>query len=207
MVDRTLRAALRNFTTLFLVAAAFTVPLHVAHAFVYRDVLEVADLHDAIEGFPAARQVRSVGRVQLDDARRAFWAVNALELLLVPLLAGAARRVLERERAGRLPGVLDALVRAPARLRGPRGTRISWAAVAAGVAVGAATGVLVERILLVVAEPLPDVAAFAGFGLAWGVARAAAAPFVLAPLALGRPAGDAALNSRAGRADTVRDRP
>ncbi|HEX2049776.1 MAG TPA: hypothetical protein VHJ34_03985 [Actinomycetota bacterium] len=185
MVDRTLRAALRNYTTLFLVAAALTVPLHVAHAFVYRDVLEVADLHGDIEEFPAARQVRSVGRDHLDNERRAFWAVNALELLLVPLLAGAARRVFERERDGRLPGVLDALARAPARLRGPRGTRPSWAAVAAGAAVALVTGVLVERILLVVAEPVPDVAAFAGFGLAWGVARAAAAPFVLAPLALG----------------------
>lgn len=189
MVDRTLRAALRNFTTLFLVAAAITVPLHVAHAFVYRDVLAVADLHDDIAQFPAARQVRSVGRVQLDDERRAFWAVNALELALVPVLAGAARRVFERERSGRLPGVLDALARAPARLRGARGTRVSWRAVAAGAAVAAATGVLVERILLVLAEPLPDVAAFAGYGLAWGVARAAAAPFVLAPLALAAPPG------------------
>lgn len=178
LLDQSLRATFRNFSTLFLMAAIITIPLHVGHSFVYRGVIAVQDLHSDIETFPAGRQVHSVGREQLDDARIAFWAITALEVLLLPLVAGAAGRVLEVDARGGLPTVVDAW--AHPRLRAPErpGPPVLWPVpVAAALALG--VWLLVERIGMVVVEPLPDVVSFAGTGLVLGISRAASVPFVV----------------------------
>src|SRR5918996_4067814 len=88
-LEQSLQATWRNFATIFFAATLITLPLHVGRAFAYRDVIAVRELHDAIEQFPGARQVRSIGTAELDSARRSLAIVTAIELVLVPVGAGA----------------------------------------------------------------------------------------------------------------------
>jgi hypothetical protein len=183
LLDDALRATFRNFTTLFLVVAVVTAPLHVGHSFVYRRVIAVQDLHSDIETFPLERQVHSVGRRQLDDSATSFWAITALEVLLLPLLVAAAGRVIEVDARGGVPTVVDAWIHL--RLRAVFGRRGGgWWAILAGAAVALAVGYFVEAIGMIAVEPLPDAAAFAGTGLVQAISRASAVPFVLVPAVL-----------------------
>ena len=183
-VDRALRSTFRNFVTLFFVAACLTVPLHVGKSFLFRRVESVRNLHGDIEAFPGGRQVRSVGRVQLAQARRAALVVTAIEIVLIPILAGAARQVVDRDRGGGVPTVADAWVHClPPILPGPRVLRRAGA-VAAGLGAGLAVVWLVQSTGAILVEPLGPTVVFAGIGLVEGVSRAAGAPFFLVPLAL-----------------------
>jgi hypothetical protein len=189
VIDRALRLAVRNYWSVFFAVAALTVPLQIAYATIWHDVIAVADLHDDIAAFPPLRQVHGVGREQLGDARLAYWVIWAIELAALPVLVRVTRRILDADAGGRLPSAADGwrgaftgsgrgLVRALAR-PGP---------LIVGAALAALVLYLVRSIGGLLVEPLADERAFAGVGLVDGVARAAAAPFflVVAAIAAGR---------------------
>lgn len=186
MIDRAARLTVRNFWTLFFVVAAVTVPLQVAYASVFHNVIAVRELHGDIERFPPLRQVHGVGREQLSQARIAYWVIVAAELALLPLLVRAADGVLERDERGEIPSVPGAWAAALSRRR----SRSVIRAVAhpgpllTGVIVAVIVGALVQAGGRLAIEPLGDERAFVGLGLVDGVARAAAAPLALVVAAL-----------------------
>ena len=193
MIDRAARLTFRNFWTLFFVVAAITVPLQVAYASVWHNVIAVRELHGDIEDFPPLRQVHGVGREQLQQSRVTYWLIVGAELALVPLLIRATSRVLEQDAAGEITS-------APEAWRAALGRRRSRSVVRAlgrpgplltGVLLAVAVGALVQVAGRLAIEPLGDERAFAGVGVVDGVARAAGAPFALVVAALvaagGRP--------------------
>ena len=181
--DWTLRFVFRNFATLFLLVALFTVPLHVGRAFAYRRVVGLRELHPAIAELPPDQLVRGVGAADLESAQSALLAVIAIELALIPLLAGAVRRVAQKDAAGRLATVADALRNSLGAWRYPA-PNTRQTILAAGVAVAFAVGTLIQRTGTLLAEPVGETVAFAPIGLTEALAAAVAAPFFLVPLAL-----------------------
>ncbi len=185
MLSNVLRVVFRNFSTLFLVVAVLLVPVHLAYTFTYRDVAQVEELHPYIENLPRGRQVQGVGRAVLADARRKFVWVTVAEILLLPLLAGATRRVVAVDGAGGLPGVWDAYRHMLSRQGIPARSE-SWGprlvTLASGVALALVIGWLVQTIGFLVAEVGPDGARWLIAGMARAIAFAAAAPFGLVAL-------------------------
>lgn len=108
MLDRAFRDAFRSFSTLFVVVAIVTVPLHLAYAFTFRNVIATGEIHAQIREFPNYRQVRSVGPEQLTHSSIAFWVLTGLELALMPVAVKATRRVLEIEEHGGVATAPDA---------------------------------------------------------------------------------------------------
>jgi hypothetical protein len=189
LLDRVFAATFRNLSTLFLVAFVVLLPLHLVHSYVFRNVIEVRELHDEIEKFPPSRQVHGVGTQQLDRARISFWALAVLELLALPLGARAARAVLETERRGELPTVLGA-VRAVKKPMGPGG----WAqkagpVVAASALFGLIAAWLLEGAGQTLVQMLPDRTEFVGVALVQASARALGGSFVIVALAQARAGG------------------
>jgi hypothetical protein len=191
-IDATLRITWRNFATMWLLVAAVTIPLHVGHAFAYRRVIALRELHPAIAQLPANRQVRSIGRADLDDARAALAVIVVIELALLPFMAGATRRALQRDAGGRLPTVVDAWAHSMGSWRRAPPVESGVAEAGTGLIVAVATGYLVWGIGAIVSEPVPDSAAWAAVGLVQGLGAASAAPFFLVPIALlpGRAKGE-----------------
>jgi hypothetical protein len=180
MLDRAWRVLFRNFSTLFLVVGVITIPFHLAHAFAWRDVIAVAELHSDIEELPANLKVRGVGADDVDRAHIAYWVVTALEIALLPVLLGATRRVIEVDDDGGVPGVIDAYRHAgPRRSAGLRPPPGSTAILVVAAVVGVAVGWLARTAGLLVVEPLGDAAAWVGFGLVEGGSRALGAVFFL----------------------------
>ena len=181
--DRALKATFRNFSTLFLLAALVTLTAHLVHGFIFRDVLEVDELHRFVKGLTPGRTVNGVGRSDLNAAVTWSRAVVAVEILLLPLLIGAARRAMDRDERGEVPTVIDAL-------RHPRsGARLSFrfnggelGTVLFGAVLGAATWLLAVQLGLLIGEPLPDRWNFLSFSLAYGVAEALGLTFFLGAL-------------------------
>lgn len=186
MLERSLRITLKHFSTLFLLVAIVTIPLHIAYAFAFRDVITVSELHSQIEDFPPGRQVQGVGPADLDAARLALLGITIVELALIPVLLRAAARVAAVDEEGGVPTVGDAwshrresdasLVHA----LGSDGVR----AVLGTLLVAVALGVVLERIGMAIVEPLNPEDAFAGVGLVQASSRAAAAPFFLVGVAV-----------------------
>lgn len=179
LLERGGRAALRNFSTLFLLAASFLLPLHLAFALIFQDVIAVHELHGEIATFNDLRQVRNVGSGDLTAFRIAGVALLAVELALVPIATKAARRVIELDEAGGLPTVWDAW----RNVRGSEG--IEWRGSPRGPLIVAfvyaiALGWILEKLLLLIAELATEDGFFALYALAQGTARSAAAPFLLA---------------------------
>jgi hypothetical protein len=181
LLDRALRATIRNFSTLFLLVALVMVPLQVAHAYVFRRVIAVSELHPAIEGFPEGRKVARVGPGQLRKARTGYLVIGAIEILLLPLLVRAAARVMAVDRAGGVPTVVGAFagMRGSLEVGRLRGLPVGPLVVAATL--GITIGWLTRALGLVLVEPLADGAAFSGVGLIEGVARALGGAFVVGP--------------------------
>ena len=194
MLDRAFRAAFRSFSTLFLVVAVVTIPLHLIYSFTFRNVIATTEIHGEIERFPNYRQVRSVGPRELRDAAVGSWILAGLELALVPLGVRAVRRVIEVEDAGGVATVPDAWRTALSR-RGSsaRSSTQNLPAAAIGVVVALVLGFLVGRIGAVLTQPLTPDFSWLGHGAVGAIARAAAAPFALAaltgPAAKGHPPG------------------
>ncbi len=180
LLDRAFRLTLRNFGSLFLVVAALTVPLHLAYSVVFSDVITTRELHDEIRAFPEHRQLRSVGRDQLQQAWVGLAIVTVLELAAIPLFLAATERILGSDERGEIPTVGAAFQ--GLSLRRPHGSRPpSQSAAEIGVALGLAAIVwwLTRRIGLVALEFVSDTRTFPFYGLLQGVAVAVAAPFFL----------------------------
>jgi hypothetical protein len=183
-VDLALRATFRNFATLFLIVAAVTVPLHVVHAFLYRDVEAVRDIRDEIAELEPDDPVREVTSNDLDAYRTTSLWIVAAEIALVPLLAGAARDVLSADSRSELPGVGSAWAHSLSAWRTSTDSEVSFSAVAVGLGMAAAVASMAGQITAFLAEPIPPDVAFGPLGLGRGVAYALGAPFFLVPLAL-----------------------
>jgi hypothetical protein len=192
VLERTLRLALRNYVTLFLFVACFTITIHLVYLYLFRDVVGISELHAAIDEFPPQRQVRGVGHRDLNAWRVGNGIVTLVEIALVPFLAKGAARVVEQDEAGEVPTVKAALA-ATAK----RGYRWFPSLREAGpllvcAALALAVWWLVRRTGLLLLEPVGPDARWAAEALVEGVARAAAAPFVLVSVVLrkSRPKGD-----------------
>lgn len=192
MLDRTLRLALRNYVTLFLFVATFAVAIHLLYLYLFRDVVAVSELHDAIREFPPDRQVRGVGHRDLDAWGIVSLVVTVVEIALLPFLAKGAARVIQQDERGEIPTVRAALAATMAR-----GYRWFPSLREAGpllvtVAVAVTTWWLVRRIGLLLVAPVGADGAWATNALVEGVARAAGAPFVLVSVVLRKsaPKGD-----------------
>ena len=194
--DRALKTTFRNFSTLFLLGALVTVTAHLVYGFIFRDVLEIDELHRFVKGLTAGRTVNGVGRPDLDTAVQWSKAVIAVEILFLPLLIGAARRVIDRDEGGEVPTVVDAL-------RHPRsGTKLRFGfnggelgTILLGILLGVATWLLASQLGLLIAEPLPDPWNFLSFSLTYGVAEALGLAFFLGALVT---AGRSAARRRVG---------
>jgi hypothetical protein len=182
LTDAALRATFRNFSTLFLLVATLTVPLHLAHAYVFRDVIAVTELHGAIDTFPEGRQVRGVDRAAVASARLSLLGLTAIEIAAIPLLVRAARAVVtagEEE----VPTVVGAYRSLPTRRPAARSLRAVAPAVVAAVVFAAAVAWLARLVGSVLVEPLPDARAFVGVGLAEASARALGGAFLVGSVA------------------------
>jgi len=176
VLDGSWRFTFANFSTLFLLVALFTVPLHLVYNYVFRDVVAVREIASDVARFPDQRLVRGVGPQRLEQARLGYIGLNVLELALTPLLVRASRRVAEVHREDGVPGVSDAL-RGPRS--SPRGARPPAAALITAAVLALALGVLVEASGNLIAEPVGPAGALAAVAAVQALARAAAAPFFL----------------------------
>jgi hypothetical protein len=168
-LDDALRATFRNFSTLFLLVAAIAVPLHLGHAYVFRQVLAVSELHPAIEALDRGEFVRSVGAGELRRARTSFLVLSLAELALIPVLARGARAIVSADAGtATVAGGLRAVV-----TRGsiaPR--RLGTGALAGALVVAVVIALLARAAGLVALEPIADERAYPWIGLVEGVSRA-----------------------------------
>ena len=182
LVDRALKTTLRNFSTLWLIVAAVTIPLNVAWAVVFQDVVATRGIHTHIESLPTGDRVRGVDAEAIDRARYAELIVLALEIALIPLLVRATRRAIERDAAGHVPTALGAFSGAlrPSRARGP--TRYRGSVALAMAALALVVGVLGALIGNLLVELAGGSVAWLVVGLTRGAALALALPFLLVGL-------------------------
>jgi hypothetical protein len=188
MLDAGLRVTFRHFWTLFFIAAAVTVPLHLIYVFAFHNVIALRDLAPQIQNLPANQHVHLVGSSDLQHARVALWVVDAIELALVPLGVGAARAVLAADESGEVPTAIAAWQGSFRQLHGSRwhlGSELLIAAL-----VGIAIGGLVDAIGRLLAEPFGIDWSFVVLGLIQGSARAAGTAFFLGPAAWMTPQRD-----------------
>jgi hypothetical protein len=125
--------------------------------------------------------VNDVAARDLRSAETGRWILIGVQVVLLPLLVLAARRIVVRDHQGEVPTVPDALAH-PRDTRGRlafgwRGAEIVTALV--GLAIAAGVWYLVQQIGLLAAEPLPDGVNFLAFELARALAVSLAAPFLL----------------------------
>jgi hypothetical protein len=183
MLDAGFRVTFRHFWTLFFVAAALTVPLHLIYVFTFHRVIAVRELAPQIERFPATRQVHLVGPSQIRRARLALWLLDAVEIALLPLAVRAARAVIEMDEKGEVPTAAKAWRDAFRRQHGTRLPEFGGALLVALLA-ALAVGGLLDAIGRLIAEPFGANWSFAILGLTQGAARAAGAAFVLGTAAV-----------------------
>jgi len=183
MLDRALTATFRNLSTLILLGAVVFVPLHLAHAFVFRNVHTVADLAGDIAEFPGNKKVRNVGPAELDDERRTSLVLVIAELGLSIVLLGAAKRTIETDDAGRIPTIAEGFEHAIAGLKRVRIAAPSVPPLLACGAIGALAGWLSWQIVSLAGEVLGNDTAFVAVGLARGSALAVFVAFVAGPIA------------------------
>jgi hypothetical protein len=205
MLESALQATFRNFSTLFLIVAVVVFPLHLAYGITFRDEIAVRELHPEIAELPSDRRVRGVGPAEIDRARMAGYAVWLVEIALIPLFVKAARRALDATERGDVATVADAWRGAFGRA--PR----QWlpggpAAVAVGAGIAVLVLLMVEVSGLLLTDMLPDGSRFAGVVVVDTLARSAALPFVLAPLAVGRAPKAARAGGQSGPGESPRDR-
>jgi hypothetical protein len=178
MFDAGLRVTFRHFWTLFFIAAAITVPLHLTYVFAFHRVIAVRELVPQIEHFPSSRQVHLVGPPQIRRARLALWLLDAAEVALLPLAVRAARAVIEMDEKGEVPTAFKAWRVSFTRRQGAWIPKLGTAVVMAMLA-ALAVGGLLDTIARLIAEPFGTNWSFAVLGLTQGSARAAGAAFLL----------------------------
>lgn len=175
MLDSAFARTFANLSTLILVAYVFTIPIHVVQAFMFQDALAVQEIAPEIRSFPEGRQVRGVAKGDLEGERVALFVTLGLDLLLLPLAYRAARRVLEVDDSGGVPGALDAWTHLGESTRPALSTGSFFVAAAIG-GVGA-------LLVLLTGNRLADMASA---DLAWalfGLTRATAAALFVAIVA------------------------
>lgn len=175
MLDRALAKTFANLSTLILVAFAFTAPIHLIQSYLFKDALAVQEIAPEIRSFPEGRQVRGVAKGDLEAERNALLIALALDLLLVPLAYRAAKRVMEVDAEGDVPGAIDAWT----HLAGSGRPSLS----AGPVLVAAAIGALASLLALSTGNQVADMASA---DLAWalfGLTRATAAALFVALVA------------------------
>jgi hypothetical protein len=195
LLDRAFLRALRNFSTLFLTVAVVTVTLHLVYSLVFKDVLAVSELHPEIERLRPSVKLQHVGPRELSFARNAYWVLIAIEIALLPLLIGAAHRIMKVESDGGVPTVVDAYRHAEIRLAFSRLDRGGWLTVLVAAGIALLMGYLFERAGLLLTEIVPDDWLFLAAGLVRGLSRAVAVPFFLAAVVV---AGNEAGTRRSG---------
>jgi hypothetical protein len=178
MLEAGLRATFRHFWTFFFIAAGVAVPLHLVYVFIFHNVIAIRELAPQIALFPSARQVHFVGPPQLQHARIALWAVDAVEVVLLPLAVRAARAVLDSDERGEVPTAISAWRDSLHRHTGESLPRLDSAFLIA-VLIALVVGVLLDAIARLVAEPIGTNWSFVILGLTQGAARAAGAAFFL----------------------------
>ena len=185
MLDRTLRSTFRNFSSLFLLAALFSVPASVIFCFIFRNTIAVHELHDTISSFPGDRAVLGVGRQTLLVSRWVGWGIVVAGGVLLIYLVRCTRRILEREQKGQITTVVDALREPPeAKPSLQVAIRDDPASLLGGLAIGLVTGLLALKGGLLLSEILSEGRLWAGVALARGASWALGVPFVLVPWAL-----------------------
>jgi hypothetical protein len=182
LLDRALKATVRDFSTIFLALFLVIGPLQLLLAMVFHDVLAVRELHGAIADFPPSRQVRGVGQDALSRARIGAWIVTVVELLLLPLFMRVTGHVLHARAGGEVPTAVGAwrMVTAPAPSDSGPGS--AGPTLAGSLVVAALVGVGTWACLMVVADLLPVGLAFAGVALAEATARCAGGAFLVVGL-------------------------
>ena len=185
MLEKGLSHAFRDLWTYILIAAVVTIPLHFVYAYTFRDVIEVAEVHEEIAIFPPGRTMRGVGPADLDAERMALIAVVLLELALLPLAARATRRALETDIGGGVPTAWSSW-KEIGRAGGGFGRALAGnlGPLAAAAALALLAGFFAERIGLLLTEVLGGGTRWAGVALAQGLGRAIGAPLFLVPWAL-----------------------
>lgn len=177
LVDRVFRLTFRNFSTLFLLVATVSFPLHLGYGIAFWDVVEVRELHDEIEDFPPQVAVKGVGPDDLRVARGALAGVVAVELALILLLTRAAARTIDVDEAGGVPTVLDGWSRIRSPAGRPTGSGIAIFLIALAFSVGA--GILAYRLLASITDFLSGDAFVLAGQLGLAAAIALGAPFAL----------------------------
>lgn len=132
MLDRALGKTFANLSTLLLLACVFTLPIHLVHAYVFKEALAVAEIGPEIRAFPEGRQVRGVAKEDLDGERKALLIVLGIEVLLLPAAYRATRRVIEVSDEGGVATVIDAWT----HLRSTARSEVSQGPVAVAAVVG-----------------------------------------------------------------------
>ena len=193
MLDRAFRDVFRSFSTLFLLVAIVTVPVHLLYAFSFRNVIATQDIHAQIRELPADGRVLGVGEQQLTTASVGFWVLAGLELALLPLAVKATRRVVEVEQGGGVATVPDAWRHAMERDGSRTFASTSAPSVAIATIAAFVLGALLQNTLLVAAELVGAQRNWALIGTVEGAARAFAAPFLLVTIAKARVAKEAPL--------------
>lgn len=171
MLGRALDIAFKNLATLFCVCAVIFLPLNLAHALAFRNVLAVSELRADIAAFPEGRKVRNVGTAELRNERASGVALMIVEAGLLVIVFGAARRVIDVEAEGDVATVPDALGNA---FTGLRAAIPDPQVVLGGVAVGVVAGWLTLSIGYRITEVIGSDAAYLGIGLSRGVAASLA---------------------------------
>jgi hypothetical protein len=108
MLDRALAKMFSEISTLILVACVFTVPVHLVHAYVFKDELSVRELGPEIAELDERSRVRGVDTGDVGLERRWLAIVVMVELAASAIVFRAARRVYSVGDAGGVPGVADA---------------------------------------------------------------------------------------------------
>lgn len=184
MLGRSIDATLRNFSTLVLLCALMLAPLHLVYGFLNRDALGVREMWSSIEEFPDARQVRGVGRVQLDRERTARWGlIFGILVVVVPALVRPTRRVLEADAGGEVPTVTGALRGS----RVPEASRPDASLVVGGAVIALLVGLVAEAAVATLVPMLPDTTEWVGVAAGQTLARSLGIPFLVTALALRAP--------------------
>lgn len=183
LLDRIFRLTFRNLSTLFLLVATVTVPLHLVYGIVFWDVVEVRELHDEIEDFPPQVAVKGVGPDDLKVARAAFAGVVAVELGVILLLTRAAARIIDVDEAGGVPTVADAWSHIRSPVGRPWGPGIPVFLIALAFSVVA--GVLAHRLLTSITDLLSGNLFTVAGPLSLAVAIAVGAPVALVGWVIG----------------------
>ena len=182
MIDRAFARTFGNFSTIFVIVAVVVFPLHLVHAFVFRDVIAASDYHAAIAAMPAGSRIGSVAPSDLTTARLVYWLLVAIELALLFFALRATRRALQVDDEGGVPTATDAWAHA-FRAAGPGlALRDSLGTAAVGLAAALVCALLIAGIGGAITSFFNNEHRWVGEALTQALARAGGLPLFLGPI-------------------------